>query len=974
MRLSHYHALTLILFLELKGSCIPTSDRSVFGEVGEGSWSALGLRQDQGGVSAQFSKLALRGGARSWILRSPQKTTLNLTSANELVQENVSFLSPNLSSTAILGNVSNASFSAQPYTSRSFSPSPPPDSRDLLRSPEQDSRSQSSPRSDVQEGSPARSHVPMADTLGENDTLRVTVVDPQEEHTGTIIWLHGMGHEAQDFVDGDLPCALDVPWCRFIFPHAPQPQEDQRKGGKSQEGRWFEGDLKFDHLGEVEGLQRSVTLVHRLIREQTSGKGGVPSKRICLVGFGHGGIVAMLAALTCRQQVGGLVVLSSWFPKFLAGLSDGFSIQGLTLSPTSRRTPTLVCHGLGDSIVPCKEGKEASMRLTSFGLNVEYKEYAFMAHDFCTPELVDVQRFLVQGVPRVERLLSLKHNPFTKYGFAMRQATWGIKKMKIWESRYLALVDNNLIGYGSEREFTSGKKPVEEWDLEVVRIAPCDKKRAGKSIEIVMEKDRRSFLLFDTMKERDEWLQALTSSQTWQNEEKERQRRVTIMESQMHLAAGREQVTSCLDWDMVRRLVKVVGSFPSLLSFTDRANREEDEDPPQRPVDWSYLDFLRRTVPSFRAPCIVSRIPQPVSSFLPVNVFAVNEQEESSSSSFHLWRSRKHRMSTPQWENLVFSGGGVKVLAFPPALAVIANCFGDQMCWEDIADETERATAILQTPSTLSRLLNDFGAVNGEILAQKVGHGKEVDEIIHRYTGLSGATFKQLYDHTGILLKIFATSLRSGDLIEFSASRTPNDQVAMAARCSMSVPFLFDAVWTKEGDRLVDGAVIDNCPVWCFDEDDNSTRSRSATLENQKTLAFWIATGRDPQQEQYKTDSRVLWVQAPEIPISTFRLDHAMQAKLYASGARSAREYLSRHLVPGSIMRSWLLPHMVTQGDDDTKAHRQKFKQDSALLARIKSFVRFWLTHRRRKLALLSPLNRQEVTVAEKTTISLQRM
>ena len=131
MRLSLYHALTLILFLELKDSCIPTSDRSVFGEVGEGSWRALGLRQGQGGVSAQFSKLALRGGARSWILRSPQKTTVNLTSANELVQENVSFLSPNLSSPAILGNVSNVSFSAQPYTSRSFSPSPSPDLRSV---------------------------------------------------------------------------------------------------------------------------------------------------------------------------------------------------------------------------------------------------------------------------------------------------------------------------------------------------------------------------------------------------------------------------------------------------------------------------------------------------------------------------------------------------------------------------------------------------------------------------------------------------------------------------------------------------------------------------------------------------------------------------------------------------------------------------------------------------------------------------
>ena len=34
--------------------------------------------------------------------------------------------------------------------------------------------------------------------------------------------------------------------------------------------------------------------------------------------------------------------------------------------------------------------------------------------------------------------------------------------------------------------------------------------------------------------------------------------------------------------------------------------------------------------------------------------------------------------------------------------------------------------------------------------------------------------------------------------------------------------------------------------------------------------------------------------QTPEIPISTFRLDHVLQAKLYAAGSRSAREYLAR--------------------------------------------------------------------------------
>jgi len=257
--------------------------------------------------------------------------------------------------------------------------------------------------------------------------------------------------------------------------------------------------------------------------------------------------------------------------------------------------------------------------------------------------------------------------------------------------------------------------------------------------------------------------------------------------------------------------------------------------------------------------------------------------------------------------------------------------------------------------------------VSGDILAHKV------DDIIQKQTGLSGATFQQLYDHTGILLKIYATSLRTGELLEFSAMRTPNDQVCVASRCSMAVPFLFDAVVTKEGDRLVDGSVIDNCPVWCFDEELSSSAvsvagvgtgaaggavgsgrlsvdsadfagqrggdprrnsrlqpaavrvQRALTsknlkqivaddttgtlwIKNPRTLALWIQTGRDSQQaaprslqnfcvrvgdlvlhmlqqqqkETYLEDERVVWVQTPEIPISTFRLDHVLQAKLYA--------------------------------------------------------------------------------------------
>lgn len=86
---------------------------------------------------------------------------------------------------------------------------------------------------------------------------------------------------------------------------------------------------------------------------------------------------------------------------------------------------------------------------------------------------------------------------------------------------------------------------------------------------------------------------------------------------------------------------------------------------------------------------------------------------------------------------------------------------------EQIADSMSGTGPI----QTMRRLLSNYGVFDGNILAIKV------DEVIHKHTGMQGATFQQLYDHTGILLKIFATSLRNGELIEFSAQKTPNDQV-----------------------------------------------------------------------------------------------------------------------------------------------------------------------------------------------------
>jgi len=303
--------------------------------------------------------------------------------------------------------------------------------------------------------------------------LKCTVVEPREKHTATIIWLHGSGHEPEDLIEGDLPAVLALPWCKFVFVHAPKGSggkgSDGVGGGAAMDsggggggGEWVESDRGGRWLPtgegvitEIDSLVRLVNGLHRLIHQETTGDHGVPSQRLALAGHGEGGAVAMAAALSCRQPLAGLISLSAWFPRVLAAWCDGQTVGGLGVSYMARRMPALLCHGLGDLTVPLKEGKDACARLTTCGIHVEAKEYSVLAHDFSIAELLDVYRFLVRYLPRVERLLSQKRNPHEKEGVAKRRADWGLNKMRPWNHRYLVLRENVLYGYGSFADWSS---------------------------------------------------------------------------------------------------------------------------------------------------------------------------------------------------------------------------------------------------------------------------------------------------------------------------------------------------------------------------------------------------------------------------------------------------------------------------------------------------------------------------------------
>lgn len=92
-------------------------------------------------------------------------------------------------------------------------------------------------------------------------------------------------------------------------------------------------------------------------------------------------------------------------------------------------------------------------------------------------------------------------------------------------------------------------------------------------------------------------------------------------------------------------------------------------------------------------------------------------------------------------------------------------------------------------------------------------------------------TFGELYERSGTKLRVYATDLNTGSLIEYSPTLTPTYPLIYAVRASMTIPYYFQpVVCPQTGHMLVDGGVITNFPLsWMSEEE------RADTL----AVCFW---------------------------------------------------------------------------------------------------------------------------------------
>ena len=189
------------------------------------------------------------------------------------------------------------------------------------------------------------------------DLLPHLEINPKTPATATVIWLHGLGADGNDFAplvpELKLPSSMAV---RFIFPHAPAIPVTIN-GGYIMPA-WYD-ILAMNLEREIDEAQLLVSshAISALIDREI--ERGIDSRRIIIAGFSQGGAVAYHAALSYPKPLGGLMALSSYFATH----------KTLVPNATNATLAIAIFHGVYDSVVSETLGGQALQVLRRQGFS-----------------------------------------------------------------------------------------------------------------------------------------------------------------------------------------------------------------------------------------------------------------------------------------------------------------------------------------------------------------------------------------------------------------------------------------------------------------------------------------------------------------------------------------------------------------------------------------------------------------------------
>lgn len=203
--------------------------------------------------------------------------------------------------------------------------------------------------------------------------------------TATIIILHGLGADGNDFVPIAQELELDaVGPVRFVFPHAPVRPVTINGGYRMR--AWYDIlGTESQGVQDEAGLRQSQLVVQALLDREK--ERGVPSHRIVLAGFSQGCAMSLLTGLRAPERLAGIVGLSGYLP-----LSAQTAAER---TEASLQTPIFLAHGWQDAMIEFKRAEQSADALRQLGYQVEWHDYP-IGHSVCMEEIRDLNDWLLK--------------------------------------------------------------------------------------------------------------------------------------------------------------------------------------------------------------------------------------------------------------------------------------------------------------------------------------------------------------------------------------------------------------------------------------------------------------------------------------------------------------------------------------------------------------------------------------------------
>ncbi len=201
--------------------------------------------------------------------------------------------------------------------------------------------------------------------------------------THTILWMHGLGADGNDFVpiidELELPPDSRI---RFIFPHAPMRPVSINNGFVMR--AWYDVlNLNFSRPEDEDGLRDSQRAIEALLEREK--QRGITPERIVLAGFSQGGAMALQTGLRYPEKLAGIMALSCYLPLQQTVAAEAHHANSAT--------SIFMAHGSRDPVVPLTLAATSRRQLLESGYVVEWHEYP-MAHTVCVEEMADISAWL----------------------------------------------------------------------------------------------------------------------------------------------------------------------------------------------------------------------------------------------------------------------------------------------------------------------------------------------------------------------------------------------------------------------------------------------------------------------------------------------------------------------------------------------------------------------------------------------------